>query len=257
MTSKNILKYNWQPYFFYFAFAKAILILTSCSNNTVSLEKITGSKIAIDTTITGDSEIQEMIEPYKSRVEAEMNEPLCYNPKSMHKNDTPLNTAIGNMMADIVMEQGNPIFKSRTGNDIDVVLLNHGGIRAPMNKGTVTTRTAYQIMPFENEIVVATLNKSQLEQLIEYLTSRERAHPFSGMKIKLQKDQKPEVEIADKDVYYVATSDYLHNNGDNMRFFKDTPATSLNYKVRNAMIDYFKKVDTLNFKADNRFTRVE
>ncbi|GAK75776.1 5'-nucleotidase [Nonlabens ulvanivorans] len=69
-----------------------------------------------------------------------MDEQLSFNPASMNKNDYKYNTPIGNMLAAIVREQGAPIYKSRTGKDIDVVLLNHGGIRAGMPAGPVTMR---------------------------------------------------------------------------------------------------------------------
>lgn len=255
MTSKNPLFLRMAKYFFYLAFAKAILLTTACKNPTNSLQLAKANQIAIDSSSTANTEIEDFIQPYKQRVEEQMNEILCYNTTRMHKNDTPLNTAIGNMMAHIVMEQGNPIFKSRTNNTIDIVLLNHGGIRAPMDKGVVTTRTAYEIMPFENEIVVATLNKVQLNDMIQYLVSKERAHPFLGLKIKINNTGLPTVDVADKETYYVATNDYLHKGGDNMTFFKDTPTQKLDYKIRNAMIDYFKKVDTLSFTTDDRFIK--
>ncbi|GAK75774.1 5'-nucleotidase [Nonlabens ulvanivorans] len=58
----------------------------------------------------------------------------------------------------------------------------------------------------------------------------------------------------DKDkIYTVATSDYLYSGGDDMSFFKDTPMVKIDYKIRNATIDYFKKVDTIKFERDNRF----
>ena len=41
---------------------------------------------------------------------------LAYNPTNLVKNNGALNTPIGNMMADLVLEQANPIFKSRTGS---------------------------------------------------------------------------------------------------------------------------------------------
>lgn len=58
--------------------------------------------------------------------------------------------------------------------------------------------------------------------------------------------------------YNVATSDYLLNGGDNMVFFKDAEkVTEIDYKIRNAMIDYFKKVDTIAPVVDDRFYRIE
>ena len=47
-------------------------------------------------------------------------------------------------------------------------------------------------------------------------------------------------------IYYVATSDYLANGGDNMRFFLTNEGVfDLDYKIRNILIDYFKEVNTV------------
>ncbi|WKX75411.1 hypothetical protein [Zobellia laminariae] len=58
--------------------------------------------------------------------------------------------------------------------------------------------------------------------------------------------------------YYVATSNYLVNGGDSMVFFEDAVnITNTDYLIRNAMIDYFKKTDTLKPVIDNRFIKLD
>jgi len=58
--------------------------------------------------------------------------------------------------------------------------------------------------------------------------------------------------------YYVATSSYLTQGGDDMSFFKDALSISpTDYYIRNAMIDYFNTVDTLRPKRDERFMKME
>ena len=154
--------------------------------------------------------------------------------------------------------------KSKTGKDIDMVILNHGGIRSIISKGNITTRTAYQLMPFENSIVVVALKGSQIDSLTNYLRLRERAHPISKLKLIVNKDfdiveSSIKGEKIDKEkTYYVATNDYLYNNSENnMRFFKPNDSLYiLNYKVRNALIDHFKKVDTISPVIDDRFIQV-
>jgi 5'-nucleotidase len=42
-----------------------------------------------------------------------------------------------------------------------------------------------------------------------------------------------------------------------MNFFADpVNRYDLDYKIRNAMVDYFKKIDTLEAKLDNRFIKL-
>lgn len=242
-----------------FAFAEAIFITTSCKTESYTADKLVASQTQIDSSFKAIESYENYIAPYKKSLDAQMDTPLSYNPMAMYKNDTPLNTRIGNMMAAISRKQGSPIFKSRTGKDVDMVLLNHGGIRAGIPAGVVTTRTAYEVMPFENELVVAELTPQQMRGLVDYLVKNKRAHPFDGLQIKLQNGVLQSVMLKDEPLtydrnYYVMTNDYLMTGGDNMNFFtKAVSSTIIDYKIRNAMIDYFVETDTLGFDVDNRF----
>ncbi|PRX49664.1 5'-nucleotidase C-terminal domain-containing protein [Salegentibacter salegens] len=238
------------------------IILFSCKGNKVETAEIKGQRIAIDENIEPNASIEEFVAPFKEHLNKTLDSTLAYNPRDMVKSDGDLNTAIGNLMADIVMAQANPVFKSRTGNDIDMVLLNHGGIRSGLNKGNISTRSAYALMPFENEIVVAELSGEKINEMLTYLERAKTAHPVSGIQIEMDQNYKvtsaeiDEEEIDEDKTYFVATSDYLQQGGDNMNFFKDPVALhKVDYKIRNSIIDYFKKVDTLKVDKDNRFIR--
>ncbi|NER13301.1 hypothetical protein GWK08_07620 [Leptobacterium flavescens] len=238
-----------------------ILLSYSCQNKQ-QLAEIHGKQININDSLTADSSIEKFVTPYRDHINKTLDEPLAYNVATISKKDTPLNTAIGNLLADLVYEQADPIFYSRTEKHIDFVLLNHGGIRAPMAKGEVSARTAYEIMPFENNIVVVGLPYNKIIELVNYLTSRKLAHPLSKhIQLTLNQDYSVKQlliggEEPQKDrIYYVATSNYLSNGGDSMNFFmNEKDITDTNYLIRNAMIDYFKKQDTIAPEYDQRFT---
>jgi len=240
-----------------------ILGFLACKEQ-VQLQKISGQNIKVDVNLPGVDSIGEFIKPYKSSIEDEMNKILSYTPKAMYKNDTPYNTAIGNMMADAVFEVANPVFYQRFNDSIDAVLLNYGGIRAGINKGKITTRTAYNIMPFENMVVVAKLDHKGVEQMVEYLSKAKKAHPISNMSIKLNGNWKLlDFRIADNAIvkgqfYYIATSDYLVNGGDNMTFFQEAEAIyPTDYKLRSLLIDYFEANDTIRSMPDRRFQMIK
>lgn len=245
--------------------ALAVLAGTiSCNSAKFHTSTIEGNRLAINNEIAADTSIENYIKPYANHIEKVLDSALAYNPTNLVKNDGALNTPIGNMMADLVMEQANPIFKSRTGNTIDMVLLNFGGIRSSIAKGNITTRTAYSAMPFENEIVIAELSPERMKELLQYLEVAKTAHPVSGVQIRVDKDFKViDAKIQDKPLdaqknYFVATSDYLQQGGDNMNFFKDpVHLYRTDYKIRNAIIDYFIKVDTIKTVKDNRYIQIK
>ena len=239
------------------------IIFSSCKQD-IYLNKIEGKQINISDSLTIDQNIEEFIKPYRENVNKNLDSILAYAVDTYSKSDGEYNTAIGNMMADAVYEQSNPVFNKRTGKNIDFVLLNHGGIRAIISKGDITTRTAYEVMPFENSTVVVTLKGAQVQELIEYLSNAKRAHPISKLNIVLDSDGnfksaglngKP---LDFKKTYNVATNDYLYNGGDRMDFFKTNDSLYvLDYKIRNVLIDYFTKIDTLNPVIDNRFIQLK
>ena len=237
--------------------------LSSCKQET-HLFKIEGKQISISDSLEANTDIETFIKPFREHVAKDLDSVLCYAVNTYTKTDGHLNTAIGNLMADAVYEECNPILKSRTGHEIDIVVLNHGGIRSIISKGNVTIRTAYELMPFENSAVVVELKGEQVQELIDHLARGKRAHPISGLKLALDnnfnvKSASIKGEPFDIDkTYFVATNDYLYMGGDNMNFFNTNDSLySLDYKIRNILIDYFSKNDTLNPVIDDRFVQMK
>lgn len=244
----------------HFVIFTTIYAFVSCKQDSVALTKIIGEQISIDSTYAKSEAIESYISPYRNRINAILDSTLAYAPNKITKTDGIYNTSAGNLLADIVLSEANPVYKLRTGRDIDFVLLNHGGIRSILSAGPVSARHAFEVMPFENAIVVAELNGLDVMEMISFLVNSGRAHPISGLQIVLDKYKKLKfakvngMPIDENRKYYVATSDYLVSGGDQMGFFKNnTNIIDTDYLIRNAMIDYFKKVDTLSPVVDDRF----
>lgn len=241
-----------------------IMFFFSCKKKNYTLTNIDGKLIIIGDSIQSIDSINNFVAPYRNRINEILDSTLAFAPRMITKNVGEYNTTAGNLMADIVLSEANPIFKSRTGNEIDFVLLNHGGIRSIISKGKVTARTAYQVMPFENAIVIVELNGKSVRELVSFLINSGTPHPIAGLQIILDSNNNLQsVNIKEKPfneerTYFVATSSYLLNGGDKMIFFKNNlSVTEVDYMIRNAMIDYFKKVDTIDPVIDNRFIKLQ
>ena len=239
-------------------------ILFSCTEHSKRPYKIEASLISVSDKLPSNDSITAFVAPFRNRINRVLDSTLAFVKKDLVKDDGDRNTSAGNFLADVVLEQANPIFNSRTNKEIDFVVLNHGGIRSIVSKGDVNTRTAYQIMPFENNIVVVEMNGSSVKDLLSFLAKSGRPHPVANTKLVLDnRNNYLKIEINgspfnENKTYYVATNDYLVQGGDDMGFFKNrTSITNLDYLVRNAIIDYFKKVDTITATVDNRFIQLK
>lgn len=239
-----------------------LLLIASCKVP-MDVSKIEGKNVNINDSLQPVANIETFIKPYRENINKDLDSILAYSVDTYSKSDGHLNTAIGNLLADVIYEEADPVFFKRTGEHIDFVLMNHGGIRAIISKGPITKRTAFELMPFENSIVVSKLPGANVKELLDYLAKAKRAHPISKLKIVLDKDGQVieslvnQVPIDFNKTYNIATNDYLINGGDGMDFFKGSEAVFvLDYKIRNSLIDYFMKTDTLNPVIDDRFIQL-
>lgn len=232
----------------------------SCKEKNKSLDFIRGGQIELSQELTEDETILELVSPYKSELDAKINEVLCYNPRLLEKRESELESSLGNLLADVCFDAGDSILKSVKGTGIDFAVFNYGGMRAPIQKGNVTIEDIYQLMPFENRLVIVELNPDQVKALIDYIIRQHQAHPISGIQIALDKGKAPQVWIGQEKwnpsrSYHVLTIDYLQHGGGNMTFLTNPDYLYVSdLKVRDALIHNFRKRDTLKASLDKRFT---
>lgn len=244
------------------------ILSIACSRQSFNASKIEGKLIPVSdkgnsgTAVSPLSlEIDKFIKPYRDHINKDLDSVLAYSPQTLDKSSGKWQTNIGNLLADVTLMRGNLVFNARENKKIDICLLNHGGIRSILPKGNVTTRTAFEIMPFENTMLVIALKGKQIDELVKYLLSEKKPQPLSGLSFTIDKNNIAKNimvqgnPLVQNKIYYVGTNDYLANGGDNMNFFKKgIEKFDLNYKLRNILIDYFKEVDTIPLINDIRIT---
>ncbi len=237
--------------------------LSSCKQEKVQLSTINGEQVKIDTSFNEVDSIASFVAPFRNRINEVLDSTLAFAPNDIILDDGPHNTSMGNFMADVVLEETKTLFIKQTGKELDFVVLNRGGIRSIISAGEVTARNAFEVMPFENYISVVELDGKAVRNLIHYLIEASRIHPISGMQIVLDKTGHLEsVNINGSPFdenrnYYVATSDYLVQGGPSIGFFNEMVSVhDTRYLLRNAIIDHFKKVDTVEAQVDDRFIQL-
>ena len=255
----NLKKYNtkWR----YFILILTVFFFISCGTKKLTVTKVEAKQIPVTKALSQTPIIEDFISPYRDHINNDLNTILAYAPENIDKNGK-WQTKIGNLQSTVTLASANKIFKTRENKNIDICLLNNGGIRAIINKGNVTTRTAFELMPFENNLVVAALKGEQILEMIQYIIKEKKPHPLAGLTFTIDKNDLPKnilIQNQPLDLekeYYVATNDYLYNGGDSMTFFKKAQKLyNLDYKLRNIWIDYFKEVDTIPVLTDIRIVK--
>ena len=219
----------------------AVLILAACSPTYILQshdDKVIGIQNKVDSTVLA------IINPYQDGIEDQMKEVLSYTKNNLEKG-RPQST-IGNFVTDLCLNYSNA----------HVCVMNNGGLRTTISKGEITRGKLYELMPFENELVVLELNKDDYIGLLNYIANR-GGEPFSGITITIDKDGKIinnswPVNFDKGEKVKVLTSDYLANGGDAMSFFNGKHQQKVGIKLRDAIIDYCVKKDTIDVQLDNR-----
>ena len=247
----------------FFVIFATIFIFISCKSNRYHIQSIKGKQININQEMVSDTQISDYITPYRTHIEEELNTILTYNPTDLVKDVPELNAPLCNLMADAAYQQAQPVFFHRTGKNIDFALFNWGGVRSDLPKGNVTTRSVFNLMPFENRLVIVEITGEKIYEMAHYLIQMKKSHPLSKqIELHFTQDTIVSLKINGKAVekdqhYFVCTSDYLANGGDKMDFFRNPISLlDIDYLFRNALIDFFTKIDTIQVRSDNRFKQL-
>ncbi|MEN8137449.1 MAG: 5'-nucleotidase C-terminal domain-containing protein [Bacteroidota bacterium] len=241
-----------------------IFLIASCNSDKPSKSRSDFSYIEVSDSLEGVKKIENFIKPYHDTLEVELNKVISYSKEDLltSRGTGKLESTLGNLISDLVYEQASERYKNNFGKQIDFAVFNRGGIRTPIAKGDITLRHMFEIMPFENTLIVVTLDSVKMTELLNYMANS-KGHPMSNIRLKIKDNMATDVSIGGKDYdktkqYKIVTTDYLQHGGDRMYFFSDPLSIdTLDYKMRDAMIDYFEKTDTVNVELDGRFTYAE
>ncbi|SHI59594.1 5'-nucleotidase, C-terminal domain [Hymenobacter daecheongensis DSM 21074] len=178
------------------------------------------------------------IAPYHQKVTEQMNEVLGTAPAAIIKNsgESPL----ANFVADLQRTRASQAL----GQPVDMGVMTNGGLRAGLPAGTITLGSVFELMPFENELVVLEVPGPVVQQLFDYAARIKMA--LSNVTYTVGADGKPtSILIGGKPfdpakTYTIAISDYLAGGGDQMVFFKALKPRGTGILLRNAIADHIR-----------------
>ena len=182
--------------------------------------------------------------PYSTKLNQEMSEVLVVSEDEFIKGQPESN--LGNFVTDCLMKRAKNIFSSK-GFQADIVMMNNGGLRASLPKGNITKGKIFELMPFDNQMVLVVLNGKKVMDLIDFIAQKGGV-PVSGLVLELKKEnQVQQVKINGfpldtTKAYGIVTSDYLALGGDNIRFFKNEKIIYTNELIRDILIEHCRSL---------------
>jgi len=231
------------------------LLLVGCKTPLNIANIHTEKNIYITDQLQDDKALDAVIQPYKHELEGKMNAVISHTNVELSKSGD--NSNLGNLLADYTFDGADEWAKKNNIPPIDAAVINIGGIRTIIAKGDILTKQIYEVMPFENEIVIIKMNGKDVEGLFDYYLKTQKNNPVSHLIIETENGSLSKKLINGKTIdhnktYYIATSDYLALGGDNMFFFSKGEMISTGIKMRDLFLEKFKQNPEISSPDDVR-----
>ncbi|TYZ08615.1 hypothetical protein FY528_12110 [Hymenobacter lutimineralis] len=203
---------------------------------TVQLAPVTAQPVSKQ--LPADPKAEATIAPYHQKVEETMSAVLGNAPAAITKN--PGESPLANFVSDLQRTRAS----RELGQPIDLGVMSNGGLRAPLPAGPVTVGSVFELMPFENELVVLDAPGAVAQQMFDYAARVKMA--LSGAVYTATAEGKAtNILIGGKPfdasrTYTIAISDYLAGGGDQMTFFRALPPRKTGVLLRTAISEHIQ-----------------
>jgi 2',3'-cyclic-nucleotide 2'-phosphodiesterase (5'-nucleotidase family) len=193
------------------------------------------------TTLPADTVAAKLLAPYSKEVNRTMNDIVGTAPVALEKAQPEC--TLGNFMCDAFLTMAT----EKYGKHVDAAFMNYGGIRlTQLPAGPVTTGKIFELMPFDNIIVLQQLSGQQLQQFLDNAAAR-NGWPVAGLTMEIRDKKAVNVKVGGVPlsataIYTIANSDYVANGGDETSVLRSIPQESNGYLMRDALFDYIRKL---------------
>lgn len=244
----------------HFAFRILIIVgfnyLISCKPAYFIIKQSPSVLVVTDTSVVNNP-VDAYLRPFRDSLNIQMEVPLAMAEGSFVK-DRPAGS-LGNFFCDALLN----IARQKDSNVL-LVIANYGGLRVNRwAEGPILVRNVYELMPFDNSLVVLDLPGSVLIEWVEHM-AKMGGWPVGGACIsadtihhsyQLKTCQSAwSVTINEKEHYRVATSDYIANGGDRCDFLIGQKQINQGILLREALLQYLQESKRIRPNNENRFT---
>lgn len=219
-------------------FIVAFTVLSCAPKQWVLIDSNT-SRIPIDSTtqILADKGMDDYITPIKKSLDKEMNQVIAHSADEMRAGKPE--SLLSNWTSDVYLKAATDYLKA----PVDLAVVNMGSLRATLPEGKITVGNIFQLMPFENELVILWLKGSEVNKLLS-IFALEGGQGIAGVKMEI-KDKKAVnclvqgKPIDNEKLYSIATNDFLAGGNDRMvPLANPVKRVDTGLKIRNVLMEY-------------------
>lgn len=213
--------------------------------------------LRVESYLPQDDTYESIIAPYRVQMNAQMERVLATT--SINLTKLPHDNVFTQLLVDILHQRADLWAQKELQRHVDFSLLNSGGIRASIRKGDIKLRHIYEVMPFNNEMVLVEIKGADLMTIIDYFTKTRKYQPASQLSVELRSDAEANVKINNLSIqpernYLIATSDFLAGGGDGMSFFAKGKVIPTQMRIRDVLAEGFINRKNIPFtQPENRF----
>lgn len=218
----------------------SVSVLAGCHTHFIPLEQ-TAHRYTLHVEQPADTSIKAFYAPFKEEMEAQMNTVIGTSDIMMTRSRQHPETLLGNFFADILLHEGQ-----KHDADIAFSVATKDGVRIDLPKGDITRGMIFELMPFENKLVILEISGEEVSQLAAFI-AQSGGQPVSGLTMEINQGNAINVSIAGQPVvagktYKLVTYDYLANGGDRIQGLdKPLLREDLPVNVRESIISYVQE----------------
>ena len=246
-------------------FSIVLLALAGCAGARPAPDGTPGPLAASYDTVDAedpvDAGVVGVVAPYAALLRVTMDEVVAVAAFEITKGG--MESTLGNLASDAMLAEANRVLAEADEPLADFAVGNAGGLRVPLPAGPITVGHVYELMPFENFLVVQQHTAEQVDSLAQQL-ARAGGEPVAGISFAITPDGRAQnVEVGGQPLdpartYRVATHNYLaYGGGDMPALWEPGVRRELPLTLRQAFLDYFRRLGTLAPARDGRIRTAE
>jgi len=223
---------------------------------------VSGGRLAVDERYDRDIDraLQRRLHSRYVQMEGQMNQVIGRCARRLKAEDPE--GALNNFCADLLLRQTREII----GFEADLALINNHALRKDLPQGEITVGMVYEVLPFDDELVVLELQGKDLQRLVQTV-ARRGSETFADLRLTERDKHLVDFTVGGlaldpQRTYRLVTIDYLAEGSGGMSVLRSALSmTKTGYFLRDCMIREFEMATRegreVTSRIDGRFKSIE